>query len=203
MQCTEVQEPRVAARLLLVDDDRLVLGTLAQGLRHMGYAVDTAECAEDAEAQLTGGLRPDLALVAVQMPGAGGLWLARRLAQLEHVPFIMFSAYGDAATVEHATRCGALGYLVKPLALAQIQPAIETALQRARELDALRCTRAQLQAALDADRAINVATGITMVQYRLTRQRAFETLRGAARTQRRKLAAVASETVQACEQLFL
>ena len=29
MQCTEVQEPRVAARLLLVDDDRLVLGTLA------------------------------------------------------------------------------------------------------------------------------------------------------------------------------
>ena len=137
------------------------------------------------------------------MPGAGGLWLARRLEQLEHVPFIMFSAYGDAATVEQATRCGALGYLVKPLALAQIQPAIETALQRARELDALRCTRAQLQAALDADRAINVATGITMVQYRLTRQRAFETLRGAARTQRRKLAAVASETVQACEQLFL
>ena len=78
MQCTEVQEPRVAARLLLVDDDRLVLGTLAQGLRHMGYAVDTAECAEDAEAQLTGGQRPDLALVDVQMPGAGGLWLALR-----------------------------------------------------------------------------------------------------------------------------
>ena len=51
--------------------------------------------------------------------------------------------------------------------------------------------------------AIGVATGITMVQYRLTRQHAFETLRGAARTQRRKLAAVASETVQACEQLFL
>ena len=73
MQCTEVEEPRVAARLLLVDDDRLVLGTLAQGLRHMGYAVDTAECAEEAEAQLTGGLRPDLALIDLQMPGAGRL----------------------------------------------------------------------------------------------------------------------------------
>ena len=42
MQCTEAQEPADAARLLLVDDDRLVLGTLAQGLRHMVYAVDTA-----------------------------------------------------------------------------------------------------------------------------------------------------------------
>lgn len=189
------------ASLLLVDDDRLILHTLGEGLRHMGYQVAAAESVEEAEALLGAGLRPDLALVDVRLPGRDGLALAQRLAGLGHVPFVMLSAYGDPGTVERATRSGALGYLVKPLALHQIQPAIETALQRARELDGLRRTSAQLQAALDADREIAVATGIAMVQYRLARRPAFELLRNAARTQRRKLAALAEEIVQACESL--
>ncbi len=190
-----------ATRLLLVDDDRLILGTLASGLRHMGYRVETAECVADAEALLAGGWRPHLALVDVHLPGRDGLWLAQRLGELDQLPFLMLSAYGDAATVQRATRCGALGYLVKPLALHQIQPAIETALQRARELDGLRRTSAQLQLALDADREINVAVGVAMAQYRMARRPAFELLRQAARTQRRKLADVAAEVVQACERL--
>ncbi len=189
--------PARPARLLLVDDDRLILGTLAQGLRHMGYEVHQAESAEDAEALLSSGLRPDMALLDVHMPGAGGLWLAQRLREIEHVPFVMLSAYGDASTVAQATRSGALAYLVKPLALTQIQPAIETALQRALEIGELRRTREQLQSALDGDRIINVATGLTMAQYKLPRQRAFELLRSAARAQRRKLSDVALETVQA------
>lgn len=189
------------ASLLLVDDDRLILGTLAEGLRYMGYRVAVACDVAEAEMLLDGGLRPELAIVDVQLPGRDGLTLTQRLAELDQVPFLMLSAYGDAGTVERATRCGALGYLVKPLALHQIQPAIETALQRARELEGLRRTSEQLQAALDADREINVATGIAMVQYRMARRPAFELLRNAARAQRRKLGAVAQEIVRACETL--
>ena len=193
-------KPRMAS-LLLVDDDRLILGTLAAGLRHMGYQVAVADSVEEAQALLDGGLRPDLAIVDVHLPGRDGLSLARRLAEVDHVPFLMLSAYIYAGTVERATRSGALGYLVKPRALHQIRPAIETALQRAGELDALRRTRAQLQEALDADREINVATGIAMVQYRMARRPAFELLRNAARAQQRKLAAVAQELIRACESL--
>lgn len=189
------------ASLLLVDDDRLILGTLAEGLRYMGYRVAVACDVAEAEMLLDGGLRPELAIVDVQLPGRDGLTLTQRLAELDQVPFLMLSAYGDAGTVERATRCGALGYLVKPLTLHQIQPAIETALQRARELEGLRRTSEQLQAALDADREINVATGIAMVQYRMARRPAFELLRNAARAQRRKLGAVAQEIVRACETL--
>lgn len=187
-----------SASLLLVDDDRLILGTLAAGLRHMGYRVAVADSVEQAEALLGGGLHPDLAIVDVRLPGRDGLSLAQRLAEVDHVPFLMLSAY---SIVERATHSGALGYLVKPLALNQIQPAIETALQRAGELEGLRRMSAQLQAALDADREINVATGITMVQYRMARRPAFELLRNAARAQRRKLSAVAQEIVRACESL--
>ena len=189
------------AHLLLVDDDRLILTTLAGGLRASGYRVSTAESVDDAQALLTSGVRPDLAVLDMHMPGRDGLELAQRLRDLEHLPFLVLSAYSDPATVERATQLGALSYMVKPLAISQIRPTIEAALLRAQELDALRQTQLQLQEALNGDRDINVATGITMMQYRLQRGAAFELLRCAARAQRRKLAHVAADIIQSSEAL--
>ena len=193
--------PEATPHLLLVDDDRLILATVACGLRDAGYRISTAESVEDAEAILSSGVRPDLAILDVHMSGRDGLELAERLHQIEHIPFIVLSAYSDPATVERATQRGALGYMVKPLDICQIRPTIEAALQRATELDALRQTREQLQKALDGDRNINVATGITMVQYRLQRGAAFELLRAAARAQRRKITQVAAEIIDSSEKL--
>ena len=62
--------------LLLVDDDRLILATLSRGLQDVGYRVSCAESAEEAQEMLTSGLRPDLALLDVRLPGADGLSLA-------------------------------------------------------------------------------------------------------------------------------
>lgn len=189
------------AHLLLVDDDRLILTTLASGLRASGYRVSTAESVDDAQALLTSGVRPDLAVLDMHMPGRDGLELAQRLRDLEHLPFLVLSAYSDPATVERATQLGALSYMVKPLAISQIRPTIEAALRRAQELDALRQAQLQLQEALNGDRDISVATGITMMQYRLQRSAAFELLRCAARAQRRKLAHVAADIIQSSEAL--
>jgi len=188
-------------RLLLVDDDRLVLATLASGLTAAGFAVTTAESAEDAEAWLAGGARPDLAILDVRMPGQGGLALAQRLRELDHIPFMMLSAYSDPHLVEQATACGALGYAVKPQDIAQLVPAIGTALARADELQDLRATRQQLQAALDAERNISVAVGIIMMQQHRQRDDAFAMLRQLARSQRCKLAVLAEQTIQAAEKL--
>ena len=189
------------AHLLLVDDDRLILTTLAGGLRASGYRVCTAESVDDAQALLTSGVRPDLAVLDMHMPGRDGLELAQRLRDLEHLPFLVLSAYSDPATVERATQLGALSYMVKPLAISQIRPTIEAALRRAQELDALRQAQLQLQEALNGDRDISVATGITMMQYRLQRSAAFVLLRCAARAQRRKLAHVAADIIQSSEAL--
>ena len=189
------------AHLLLVDDDRLILTTLAGGLRASGYRVSTAESVDDAQALLTSGVRPDLAVLDMHMPGRDGLELAQRLRDLEHLPCLVLSAYSDPATVERATQLGALSYMVKPLAISQIRPTIEAALRRAQELDALRQAQLQLQEALNGDRDISVATGITMMQYRLQRSAAFELLRCAARAQRRKLAHVAADIIQSSEAL--
>ncbi len=188
-------------RLLLVDDDRLVLATLASGLTAAGYAVTTAESAEEAEAWLAGGARPDLAILDVRMPGSGGLALAQRLHELDHIPFMMLSAYSDLPLVAQATASGALGYAVKPQDLAHLVPAIETALARANELQDLRLARQQLQAALDAERNISVAVGITMMQQQRQRGEAFELLRQSARRQRCKLASLAEQTIAGADKL--
>ena len=179
----------------------MVLSMIASGLTHIGYGVTTAESAEDAEAWLASGERPDLAILDVRMPGQGGLHLAQRLHELDHIPFMMLSAYSDSQTVEQATRCGALGYAVKPLDIPQLVPAIESALARADELQGLRDIRQQLQLALDAERNISVATGIVMMEHRLKRRDAFAVLRDTARKQRRKLADMADEVVKARETL--
>jgi AmiR/NasT family two-component response regulator len=187
--------------LLLVDDDRLVLVTLAKGLSDQGYKIDTAESVEDAEAILSGGERPDLAIIDVNMPGKNGLYLAQRMLSFDHIPFIFLSAYSDHSFVERATEYGALGYLVKPIDSPQLVPTIETALARAKDLRRLKDTERDLQTALDNERQISVATGITMMHYRLSRKEAFELLRKDARSQHRKLAELAKDVVAAAETL--
>lgn len=186
---------------MLVDDDRLVLTTMAAGLFRAGYQVTTAESAEEAETLLASGTRPDLAILDVRMSGNSGLYLAQRLHELDHIPFMMLSAYSEADFVERATQLGALGYCVKPVDVAQLAPAIESAIARANEIQDLRETRKQLQNALDGERNISVATGILMMEYRLKRQAAFSLLRDTARKQRRKLAEFACEVVSARETL--
>lgn len=189
--------------LLLVDDDRLILSTFAQYLSRVGYNVSTAESADDAEAMLAGGERPDLAILDVRMPGRSGLELAERLHSFDHIPFMLLTAYSDKKIVEQAATCGALGYLVKPVVMPQLVPTIEAALARAAELRSLRTSEQHLQNALDNEREISVAIGITMVQYRLDRKAAFELLRKTSRSQRRKLSELAQDVIKASVALNL
>jgi two-component system, response regulator PdtaR len=190
--------------ILLVDDDRLVLVTLAQGLRDAGYHVLTAESADDAEIFLmTTEQRPDLAILDVNMPGRSGLDLASCLSALYRVPFILLTAYSDRAIVEQAAKSGALGYLVKPVDVPELIPAMEAALARGKDFKELRTTGEQLQRALASERDISVAVGITMIQYRIDRRGAFEMLRNKARSERRQLSELAVDIIKASEMLNL
>lgn len=186
--------------LLLVEDDRLVLATLAQGLRHEGYRV--LEAANGTEGlRLAVEQQPELALLDMRLPGMSGLEVARRLREETQVPFLFLSAYADEDLVQQASEHGALGYLVKPLDTPQIIAPIETALARAREIRALRASESQLTVALAGARDISTAVGVIMERNRCTQDAAFERLRGSARAQRRKVTDLAVEVIQSLESL--
>lgn len=174
-------------KILLADDDRVVLFTLGEGLREAGFDVVEAHDGLQALA-LCRGEAPALALLDIRMPGLDGLELARRLRAETSVPFLFLSAYGDEAFVKRAVEMGALGYLVKPLHAAAIVPSIRTALARAREISGLRD-------ALTSNRTIATAVGMLMSTEGLDQPLAFEHLRRQARDQRRKLEALARDMV--------
>lgn len=196
-------DPATAKSLLLMDDDRLVLATLGEGLRQAGYRVTTASSVEEAE-ELLSANDFDLAILDMRLPGQSGLDLARQLrAANSDVPFIFLTAYSDDDLVTQASEIGAMGYVVKPADPDRLVPAIEAALARANDARQLKETGRQLQTALDADRDVSIAIGVMMERRRLGRQEAFEVLRTQARTERRKLIDLAREVVLAVEKLNL
>jgi response regulator NasT len=187
-----------SARLVLVDDDRLILATLASGLRNVGYEV--AEAASGREAlRLCPEIKPDLAILDIRMPDISGIEVARQLKAETNTPFIFLSAYNDTETVGQAIEEGALGYLVKPVYVSQMVPAIEAALVRAAEIRNLKETEAHLNIALASGRETSIAIGLLMERYRLSADAAFETLRSFARAERRKVKDVAADIINAAE----
>ena len=188
------------AKLLLVDDDRVVLATLAEGLEAAGYTVLRAQNAAEALAVAHKDC-PELAVLDMRLPDRSGVELARDLCNELRVPFVFLSAYGDEETVRPAVEEGALGYVVKPVEVERLIPELEAALTRARELAELRAAREKLTAALESERLISVAVGLVMERFHLPERRAFELLRGHARSQRRKLADFAREVIHSTELL--
>ena len=186
------------AGILLVDDDRLVLSTLATGLRHAGFDVQQAESAEEAM-ECAASRNFDLAILDMRMPGLSGSSLANWLRQNTGIPFLFLSAYSDAELVTEAVREGALTYLVKPIQVEQIVPAIKAALQRAGEIRQLRETTRQLDHALQGSRDVSVAMGVLMGRTGLTEEECLARLKDYARRNRKKLAAIARELVETQE----
>jgi AmiR/NasT family two-component response regulator len=179
--------------LLLVDDDLLILRTMARGLREAGYRLSEAESAEEAM-QICAETRPDLAILDIRMRGLSGLELGRWLARRD-ISFLFLTAYDDPAFVREAREAGALGYLVKPLDVPRVIPSLETSLARARELAGLRESEEKLVAALKNSREISTAIGLLMERHGKSAEQAFEMLREQARDQRRKVLEVARALV--------
>jgi AmiR/NasT family two-component response regulator len=202
MKDKTTQTNTVKPKILLVDDDRLVLLTVANGLRKSGYDVQEASSAAEAIAQCETQI-PDLAIFDVRMTGMNGIEAAQELSAKYDLPFIIFSAYGDQNLVDEAIEHGALSYLIKPLDVVQITPAIETALRRAKDIKSLKDSEFHLNRALNTGRDTSAAVGILMERFCVTGDDAFELLRSYARTSRRKVADIAAEVLSATEQVNL
>ncbi len=115
-------------RLIVVDDDRLVVDSLKiiLGAKPQIEVVGTGADGDDAVA-LYAEHAPDIALLDIQMPGRDGLSAAREI--LEHYPaarVVFLTTFSDDEYIVSALKLGARGYLIKtdvaaiPPALAQV-----------------------------------------------------------------------------------
>ncbi|MFN7726048.1 MAG: response regulator [Rubrivivax sp.] len=123
--------PGSKGRILVVDDDRLVLATVTHGLSQAGYEVIDADNGDDA-ILLAREQRPELALLDIRMEGKSGFDVAEVLRDVYRIPFMFLSAFADAATIAQVESLGAVAYMIKPLDVGQILPTVDAAFGRLR-----------------------------------------------------------------------
>ena len=197
-------------KILVVDDDRLVLATLAHGLAQAGHEVIDADNGDDA-ILLAHEHRPDLALLDIRMQGKSGFDVAAYLREHTQVPFMFLSAFSDPQTVAQVTALGAVAYLVKPLDIGQILPVVATALADLQTRRAQAAVAAVAKPVVAAERPPDaaagpetlIATGIFMQRFSLPRGAALERLQRLATTERRTLDEQAQRVLEAVEMLAL
>ena len=192
--------PIAKRRILIVDDDPLLLQFLTEVISHAGYETVAASSGEEA-LKLVAAREPDMALLDITMPGMTGLELARHLKAHTTVPFMFLSAIGDSESSKQAAAYGAVGYLVKPVDAERLMPGFEAGLARADDIRQLRRTEMNLNAALAAGRETSLAVGLLMGKFQTDRNTAFEVLRDHARSSRRKINEVADQLLAAEETL--
>ena len=123
--------PDDAPHILVVDDDRRIRDLLSRFLFAEGYRVSTAESAADARAKLAG-LRFDLLVLDVMMPGETGFDFARTLRTSSTVPILMLTARGEAESRIEGLSIGADDYVGKPFEPRELSLRIASILRRAR-----------------------------------------------------------------------
>jgi two-component system, response regulator PdtaR len=188
-------------KILVVDDDRLVLATLSYGLTQAGYEVIDADNGDDA-ILLAREHRPELALLDIRMEGLTGFDVAAYLREYLQTPFMFLSAFADEATVAKVKELGAVAYLVKPLDISQIVPAVEAAF--ARTAPASPPTEAPAAVAPERPAQLDptaMAVGVLMHRYSLPRDEALARLMSQAAADGHSLQEQARRIVDAVELL--
>lgn len=115
------------ARLLVVDDDRGMVETLADILGASGYEVDVAYSGLQA-VEFVRQQKPEGILMDIRMPEMNGVEAFRQTKRLAPDCFVIFmTAFSASALVDDARREGALEIIPKPLDLERLLSLIETA----------------------------------------------------------------------------
>jgi two-component system response regulator ChvI len=120
-----------ATRVMLVDDDALFLGLLADNLRTVGYEVWSFDTPRHALAQIGRGARPDVCVLDWDMPEINGLALLTALRRCGvHAPVLFLTAHGGPMFEETALDAGAADFVDKSRGPAIIRQRIALALAR-------------------------------------------------------------------------
>lgn len=190
-----------ATRILIAEDNDLVSLTLEEQLKGLGYDVVGIARSGTEAITLAHRLVPDLIIMDIRMPEMEGTEAAAVIRDQRPVPIIMLTAYADKETIRKAEAAGALAYLVKPVNENELPPAIDIALARFKDLQALRAEVVELQDSLEARKLIERAKGILMQRLGLSERDAYERLRQRARDKRAKMKDIAQAIIEAEELL--
>ena len=181
---------QVTPRIIVAEDEAIIRMDLIEMLREAGYNV-IGEAANGREAiSLARHLKPDLAILDVKMPEIDGISAAELIVSEKLAAVLMLTAFSQRELVERARDAGAMAYLVKPFSISDLTPAIEMALGRYAQIQALEAEVGELGERLEARKLVDRAKGVLMANLGISEPEAFKWIQKAAMDQRSSMSAV-------------
>jgi len=186
-------------KVLIADGDPQTVTAMGQELRAVGF--DVLEAFDGSTVfDLCMVHTPSLAIIGYAISGSSGVTIAKEITSRTSVPVVLMSADSSETVVHDATAVGVIAFLLQPIDVRQLLPAVRIAIQRSRDHQALRLRAEQLNTALQGGRNVSLAAGLLMATFHIGREEAFERLRRHARSNRVRLEEVASELLRATDE---
>ena len=119
-----------AAEILIVEDDEVIMGTLAYSLSRAGYGVSQATTGDEA-LRLARKMRPDLILLDIMLPGESGIEVCERIRERDQeVVIIMITAKDAEEDKVRGFQAGADDYVTKPFGMKELLARTKANLRR-------------------------------------------------------------------------
>ena len=134
----------VPVKILIVEDEVLVAGSMERKLVKFGYRV-AGICSSAEEAlEMMRETHPDMVIMDIRLDGeTDGIDTAAVIERDYEVPVIFITAYADDGTIERAKTTKPYGYIVKPFSEQELKSTIEIALYRSRAEEELKLREQQ------------------------------------------------------------
>ena len=178
-------------RVLVIDDHAASRAAVAEAVSAQGgQVVGNGSRVEDA-VRLVSVHRPDVTVLAVGLSDGDGVEAARQVMASSPSAMVLLTSRTGPDVAARAAAAGVVGFLVKPLREAALGPALDLAVSRFRDFDAVRRENEQLKHKLASRRVVERAKAVLSRRFGLTEPEAHRRLQKTAMDTRRPMADVA------------
>ena len=185
-------------RVVIAEDEALIRLDLKEMLEEPGegaYLVIGEASDGDTAVQLAADLKPDLVIMDIKMPVLDGISAAEQITERRLAPVVILTAFSQRDLVQRASSAGAMAYLVKPFTKAELVPAIEIAVSRFAELNALQSEIGDLRERLAMRKLLDRAKGVLQANHAMTEPEAFRWIQKTSMDRRMTMRALAQEVL--------
>ena len=184
-------------RALVMEDEALIRLDIVETLEEAGYEVVAQATSGEEGIELAEEYEPDLIVADVKMPGdIDGISAIDVILENHRCAVVMLTAFSQSELVDRAREAGAMAYVVKPFTPADLIPAIEIAVSRSQEIEALENEVTSLAEKFETRKRVDRAKGLLEAKMGLTEPEAFRWIQKTSMDRRLTMREVADAVIQ-------
>ncbi len=183
-------------RILIADDEPITRMDLEEILTEHGYKVIGSVSTGLDAVELSRKENPDIVLMDIKMPFLDGI-KASSIINSEKLAscVILLTAYSDEDIIKKAIKAGVMGYVVKPISVSSLLPAIEVSIAKQEEINGIKNEVIELKEKIEERKIIEKAKGIISKKDGLSEKEAYDYIRKIAMNKGYKMVKVANAII--------